>query len=206
MGENDMTEREKMLAGELYDCGDPELLERWHLAKDLIKQYNALPSSDLKAKEAVLRQLLGGCGENVWITSPFYVDYGNNIFLGNHCEINLNCVFLDDNRIEIGDYALIGLSVQIYTAFHPADFRKRFALPRKEGEFAFCRTQTAPVKIGNGVWIGGGAVILPGVTIGDNVTIGAGSVVTHSIPSYTIACGNPCRPIRSITEKPPQNL
>ena len=91
MGENDMTEREKMLAGELYDCGDPELLERWHLAKDLIKQYNALPSGDLKTKEAVLRQLLGGCGENVWITSPFYVDYGNNIFLGNHCEINLNC-------------------------------------------------------------------------------------------------------------------
>ena len=129
----------------------------------------------------------------------------------------MNCVFLDDNCIEIGDYALIGPSVQIYTAFHPADFRERFALPRKEGEFAFCRTQkegefafcrtqTAPVKIGNGVWIGGGAVILPGVTIGDNVTIGAGSVVTHSIPSYTIACGNPCRPVRSITEKPPQNL
>ena len=188
-----MTEREKMPAGELYDCGDPELLERWHLAKDLIKQYNGLSSADLKAK-------------NVWITSLFYVDYGNNIFLGNHCEINLNCVFLDDNRIEIGDYALIGPSVQIYTAFHPADFRERFALPREKGEFAFCRTQTAPVKIGNGVWIGGGAVILPGVTIGDNVTIGAGSVVTHSIPSYTIACGNPCRPVRSITEKPPQNL
>ena len=114
-----MTEREKMLSGRLYDCGDPELLERWHLAKDLIKQYNALPSGDLKT----------------------ICDYGNNIFLGNHCEINLNCVFLDDNRIEIGDYALIGPSVQIYTAFHPADFRERFALPRKEGEFAFCRTQ-----------------------------------------------------------------
>ena len=96
----------------------PELLERWHLAKDLIKQYNGLSSADLKAKETVLRQLLGGCGENVWITAPFFCDYGNNIFLGNHCEINLNCVFLDDNRIEIGDYALIGPSVQIYTAFH----------------------------------------------------------------------------------------
>ena len=166
----------------------------------------------------MLRQLLGGCGENVWITAPFFCDYGNNIFLGNHCEINMNCVFLDDNRIEIGDYALIGPSVQIgdyaligpsvqiYTAFHPLNFRERFALPREKGEFAFCRTQTAPVKIGNGVWIGGGAVILPGVTIGDNVTIGAGSVVTHSIPSYTIACGNPCRSVRSITEKPPQNL
>lgn len=201
-----MTEREKMLSGRLYDCGDPELLERWHLAKDLIKQYNGLSSADLKAKETVLRQLLGGCGENVWITAPFFCDYGNNIFLGNHCEINLNCVFLDDNRIEIGDYALIGPSVQIYTAFHPADFRERFALPRKEGEFAFCRTQTAPVKIGNGVWIGGGTVILPGVTIGDNVTVGAGSVVTRSIPSDTVACGNPCRPVRSIAEKPPQNL
>ena len=201
-----MTEREKMLSGRLYDCGDPELLERWHLAKDLIKQYNGLSSADLKAKETVLRQLLGGCGENVWITAPFFCDYGNNIFLGNHCEINLNCVFLDNNRIEIGDYALIGPSVQIYTAFHPADFRERFALPRKEGEFAFCRTQTAPVKIGNGVWIGGGTVILPGVTIGDNVTVGAGSVVTRSIPSDTVACGNPCRPVRSIAEKPPQNL
>ena len=206
MGENDMTEREKMPAGELYDCGDPELIEQWHAAKNLTLRYNSLKSDDFKRKQRILKKLLGGCGENVWITSLFYVDYGNNIFLGNHCEINLNCVFLDDNRIEIGDYALIGPSVQIYTAFHPADFRERFALPRKEGEFAFCRTQTAPVKIGNGVWIGGGAVILPGVTIGDNVTIGAGSVVTHSIPSYTIACGNPCRPIRSITEKPPQNL
>ena len=201
-----MTEREKMLAGELYDCGDPELLERWHLAKDLIKQYNGLSSADLKAKETVLRQLLGGFGGNVWITAPFFCDYGENIFLGNHCEINMNCVFLDDNRIEIGDYALIGPSVQIYTAFHPLNFRERFALPREKGEFAFCRTQTAPVKIGNGVWIGGGTVILPGVTIGDNVTVGAGSVVTRSIPSDTVACGNPCRPVRSIAEKPPQNL
>ena len=101
-----MTEREKMLSGRLYDCGDPELLERWHLAKDLIKQYNGLSSADLKAKETVLRQLLGGFGGNVWITAPFFCDYGENIFLGNHCEINMNCVFLDDNRIEIGDYAL----------------------------------------------------------------------------------------------------
>lgn len=193
-----MTEREKMLSGELYDCGDSELLERWHLAKDLIRQYNALPSDDLQTKETVLRQLLGGCGENVWITSPFYVDYGNNIFLGNHCEINLNCVFLDDNRIEIGDYALIGPSVQIYTAFHPVSFRERLAAPRADGEFAFCRTRTAPVRIGNGVWIGGAAVILPGVTIGDHVTIGAGSVVTHSIPSNSLAFGNPCRVVRTL--------
>ena len=193
-----MAEREKMLAGELYDCGDPELLERWHLAKDLIRQYNALPSGDLQTKETVLRQLLGSCGENVWITPPFYADYGNNILLGYHCEINLNCVFIDDNRIEIGDYALIGPSVQIYTAFHPVSFRERFAAPRADGEFAFCRTRTAPVTIGNGVWIGGGSIILPGVTIGDNVTIGAGSVVTRPIPSNTLAYGNPCRVVRSL--------
>lgn len=191
-----MTEREKMLAGELYDCGDPALLARWHLAKDLVRQYNALSSADLAAKDAILDQLLGGRGRNLWITPPFFADYGENIFFGDNCEVNMNCTFLDDNRIVIGDNALIAPNVQIYTAFHPTNAKERFGDPRPDGSFAFCKTRTAPVIIGRNVWIGGGAILLPGVTIGDNVVIGAGSVVTHDIPSDSVALGSPCRVIR----------
>ena len=191
-----MTEREKMLAGMLYDCGDAELLTQWHKAKNLMRDYNRLDSDDLAAKDRILTELLGGRGTNLWITAPFYVDYGNNIFFGNNCEVNMNCTFLDDNRIVIGDNALIAPNVQIYTAFHPTNAADRFGPPREDGSFAFCKTQTAPVTIGNNVWIGGGAILLPGVTIGDNVVIGAGSVVTKDIPANSVACGNPCRVIR----------
>lgn len=191
-----MTEREKMLAGELYDCGDPELLDRWHLAKDLAAAYNRIPSADLAEKDRILAKLLGGRGKNLWITPPFYVDYGNNIFFGNNCEVNMNCTFLDDNRITIGDNALIAPNVQIYTAFHPTNAADRFGAPRPDGSFEFCKTRTAPVTIGNNVWIGGGAILLPGVTIGDNVVIGASSVVTHDIPANSVAVGSPCRVVR----------
>ncbi len=191
-----MTEREKMLAGQLYDCGDPELLAQWHRAKDLMRDYNRTNSADLAEKERILGELLGGRGKNLWITAPFYVDYGNNIYFGDNCEINMNCTFLDDNRIVIGDHALIAPNVQIYTAFHPTNPYDRFGEPREDGSFAFCRTQTAPVIIGDRVWIGGGVIIMPGVTIGDNVVIGAGSVVTKDIPSDVIAYGNPCRVVR----------
>lgn len=190
-----MTEREKMLAGELYDCGDKELLYQWHKAKDLAREYNNLKSDDHINKERILTELLGKRGKNIWITAPFYVDYGNNIYFGDNCEVNMNCTFLDDNKIIIGDNALIAPNVQIYTAFHPTNAKDRFGEKTDNG-FKFCKTITAPVKIGNDVWIGGGSVILPGVTIGDNVTIGAGSVVTKSIPSNTIAYGNPCTIIR----------
>ncbi|MGO0883004.1 sugar O-acetyltransferase [Clostridioides difficile] len=191
-----MTEREKMLAGELYDCGDTELLCQWHKAKDLTKEYNNLKSDDNINKGRILTELLGGKGKNIWITAPFYVDYGNNIYFGNNCEVNMNCTFLDDNEIIIGDNALIAPNVQIYTAFHPTNAKDRFE-ERTDDGFSFCKTITAPVKIGNDVWIGGGSIILPGVTIGDNVTIGAGSVVTKSIPSNTIAYGNPCRVVKA---------
>ncbi len=191
-----MTEREKMLAGELYDCGDEELLTQWHKAKDLIRDYNQTDSQDLEKKEQILCQLLGGKGKNLWITPPFYVDYGNNIYFGNNCEVNMNCTFLDDNRIVIGDNALIAPNVQIYTAFHPTNAKDRFGTPNADGSFEFCKTQTAPVIIGDNVWIGGGAILLPGVTIGNNVVIGAGSVVTKDIPDNTIAYGSPCRVIR----------
>ena len=191
-----MTEREKMLAGELYDCGDPELLRLWHNAKNLIRDYNTSDSDDIKTKDRILSALLGGRGKNLWITAPFYVDYGNNIYFGNNCEVNMNCTFLDDNRIVIGDNALIAPNVQIYTAFHPTNATDRFGPVKEDGSFSFCKTRTAPVIIGNNVWIGGGAIILPGVTIGDNVVIGAGSVVTRDIPSNTVAVGSPCRVIR----------
>lgn len=191
-----MTEREKMLAGQIYDCGDPELLEQWHKAKDLIRIYNNSNSVDIKRKEEILNELLGGRGKNLWITAPFFVDYGNNIYFGNNCEVNMNCTFLDDNIIRIGDNALIAPNVQIYTAFHPTNALDRFGEPREDGSFEFCKTQTAPVTIGNNVWIGGGAIIMPGITIGDNVVIGAESIVTKDIPDNTIAYGNPCRVVR----------
>ena len=191
-----MTEREKMLAGKPYDCGDSELLAQWHKAKNLMRDFNSLDSDNLTEKDRILSELLGGRGENLWITAPFYVDYGNNTYFGNHCEVNMNCTFLDDNQIIIGDHALIAPNVQIYTAFHPTNASARFREPKEDGSFAFCITQTAPVRIGNHVWIGGGTIIMPGVTIGDNVVIGAGSVVTKNIPDHVIAYGSPCKVIR----------
>jgi len=191
-----MTEREKMLAGQLYDCGDEELLSQWHRAKDLVRDYNQLDSMNTAEKDRILNELLGGRGKNLWITAPFYVDYGNNIYFGDNCEVNMNCTFLDDNRIVIGNNALIAPNVQIYTAFHPLNAADRFGNPKADGSFEFCKTQTAPVIIGDNVWIGGGVIILPGVTVGNNVVIGAGSVVTKDIPDDSIAYGNPCRVVR----------
>lgn len=124
-----MTEREKMLAGLLYNCGDPELLAQWHRAKDLIRDYNRTDSADIPEKDRILTELLGGRGKDLWITPPFFVDYGSNIYFGDRCEVNMNCVFLDDNVIRVGHNALIAPSVQIYTAFHPANAARRFGPP-----------------------------------------------------------------------------
>lgn len=191
-----MTEREKMLAGEFYDGSDQELLEMWHRGKNLARKYNNTDSEKREEKLGILKELLGGFGSNLWITSPFYVDYGNNIFFGNNCEVNMNCTFLDDNKIIIGDNVLIAPNVQLYTAFHPLSAKERFGEMKNDGSVEFCKTQTAPIIIGNNVWIGGGAIVLPGVTIGDNVVIGAGSVVTKDIPDNVIAYGNPCRVVK----------
>lgn len=191
-----MTEMEKMFAGLEYDCGDAELMALWHRAKDTAKAYNNLRSEDLGQKEALLRELLGGFGKSLWITPPFYADYGKNICFGNNCEVNMNCTFLDNNRITVGNNALIAPNVQIYTAYHPTRAAERFVTATNDGSFAFCKTIAAPVTIGDNVWIGGGAIILPGVEIGNNVVIGAGSVVTKSIPDNVVAVGNPCRIIR----------
>lgn len=194
-----MTEYEKMMSGQIYDCGDTELMKMWHQGKDLARQYNQLPSADIEAKNSILYRLLGSRGKQLWITPPFYVDYGINIHFGNNCEVNMNCVFLDDNKISVGDNTLIAPSVQIYTAYHPVHYKDR-NVTDPNGNFSFCLGRTAPVTIGNNVWIGGGAIIMPGVEIGDNVVIGAGSVVTKSIPADSIAAGNPCKVIRQNTK------
>lgn len=188
-----MTEREKMLAGEIYDCADPELIERWHTAKRLQKEYEQTDTKDTKKLNAILDELIGSRGNNVWIAAPIYVDYGENIHIGKNVEINTNCVFLDCNRITIGNNCGIGPSVQIYAVTHPVKASER--LPETS---TFWKSFSAPVTIGNNVWIGGSAIILPGVTIGDNSTIGAGSVVTHDIPSNCLAAGNPCKVIRKL--------
>jgi maltose O-acetyltransferase len=196
MGIN-MTEKEKMLAGELYDCGDPELMEIWNSGKNLMLKYNNLDYSNRTEQSLILDELLGSRGEQTQITAPFYIDYGKFIFLGNNCEINMNCVFLDCNKITIGDNALIAPGVHIYTVFHPISANERIN-KSVNGSFPFAVSKTAPVTIGNNVWIGGGSIILPGITIGDNVTIGAGSVVTKSLPSNVLAFGNPCKIIKNI--------
>ena len=147
-----MTEKEKMLAGELYDCGDAELLALWHRAKDLARDYNLTNSSDTKRKSELLNELLGKVGNQLWITPPFHVDYGCNIYFGNNCEVNMNCTFLDDNKIIIGDNVLIAPNVQIYTAYHPTHYLDRFTISENE-TFNFCKTQTAPVIIGKNVFV-----------------------------------------------------
>ena len=129
MGGFDHDRMGKMLAGQLYDCGDAELLAQWHKAKKLTRDYNRLDSDNEVEKQRILTELLGGRGKNLWITAPFYADYGNNIYFGNNCEVNMNCTFLDDNRIVIGDNALIAPNVQIYTAFHPTNAVERFGAP-----------------------------------------------------------------------------
>jgi maltose O-acetyltransferase len=191
------TEKEKMLAGEIYDAGDKELITRWHLAKRLMKEYNETDTKDKKELDRILSKLLGSKGDNVWITAPFYVDYGENIHIGNNCEINMNCVFLDCNKITIGDNSGIGPNVQIYAVTHPVNPDERLT-KAEEGEFPFWKSYTAPVTIGSNVWIGGGSIILPGVNIGDNTTIGAGSLVTKSIPANCLAIGSPCRVVKEL--------
>lgn len=191
------TEKEKMLAGELYNCGDHELITRWHKAKRLQQEYSQTDSTERQKLNTLLDELLGSRGCNTWIVAPIFTDYGENIHIGNNVEINANCVFLDCNRIHIGDNTGIGPGVHIYTVYHPVKAADRIS--HREGEeFPFWKSLTAPVSIGNNVWIGGGAIILPGVTIGDNTTIGAGSVVTKSIPANSLAAGNPCRVMKTL--------
>lgn len=185
-----MTEKEKMLSGAFYDTRDSELRHLSNHAKDLMRVYNSLPAENMKLRNQMIRLLFAFCGENARVNQPIWVDYGCNISLGTGSLINMNCTLLDTGRITIGNHTLIGPDVKIYTAIHPISADER--IYTDEAGHSAIRTQTAPVVIGNNVWIGGGAIILPGVTIGDNTVIGAGSVVTKPIPANAVAYGNPC--------------
>jgi maltose O-acetyltransferase len=183
------TEKEKMLAGQLYDPHDPELALARVRARNLCGQLNATGEADQELRRCILVELLGAGGDSVWMQPPFFCDYGTNIFLGQKCFFNFNCVVLDVCEVRVGDFTLFGPAVQIYTATHPMN-----ALLRRTQESG------KPVEIGSDVWVGGGAILCPGVKIGSRSVIGAGSVVTRDIPEGVFAAGNPCRVIREITE------
>lgn len=194
-----MRERDKMLAGDTYNARDSDLIATAHRARALIAAFTATPSTDVAERRRILTELLGGVGDDVWIEPPFFCDYGRNVHIGAHTFVNVNCVFLDSAEIRVGTNGMIGPGVQLLTAFHPLPARDRVipAERRVVGNAPYV-TQALPIRIGDNVWIGGGAIVLPGVTIGDNVTIGAASLVTADIPSDTLAFGQPCRVQRSL--------
>ena len=181
------TEREKMLAGELYDALDPELVADRYRVRDLCQKLNASSDADEELRRKLCKQIFGKGGDTVWMQPPFYCDYGSNIELGERVFFNFNCIVLDVCRVRIGDYTLFGPGVQVLTPMHPLNA----SLRRKE-EYG------KPIDIGSDVWVGAGALILPGVTIGSRAVIGAGSVVTRDVPAGMFAAGNPCRVIREI--------
>lgn len=181
------TEKEKMLSGDYYYASDEELVKERAYAKKLMYDYNNTEPHEKEKKQEIMNKLIKAKG-SFNINIPFYCDYGYNIEVGDNFYTNFGCILLDVNKITIGDNALLAPNVQIYTAGHPLDPMERIT----GKEFG------SSVVIGDNVWIGGGAIICPGVTIGDNVTIGAGSVVTKDIPNHVIAAGNPCRVIREL--------
>lgn len=185
-----LTEREKMLAGELYNATDPELVAARRRARDLVHDFNHSREAEAELRQQRLRDLFGSMGENLVIEPPFYCDYGQNISIGSDVFFNFNCVILDPARVEIGDRVLFGPNVQIYTATHPIDAATRRA--GLEGG--------KPIRIGSDVWVGGSVVLCPGVTVGDRTVIGAGAVVTRDLPADVFAAGNPCRVIRSLND------
>lgn len=180
------TEKEKMLACELYDPLDPQLVEERRQARLLIKQLNDSREDQVAERTAILKKLIPHAGIGLWLQPPFYCDYGSNMVLGERVFFNFNCVVLDVAQVAIGSRTLFGPNVQIYTATHPTSYRERAS----GVEYA------KKIAIGDDVWVGGSAVICPGVTLGDHSIIGAGSVVTCDIPSDVFAAGNPCRVIR----------
>jgi maltose O-acetyltransferase len=183
------SERDKMLAGELYEPLDPELVASRIRARDLCQALNETREAQQEERRRIVRELFATGGDTVWMQPPFFCDYGSNIHLGERVFFNFNCIVLDVCRVTIGDYTLFGPAVQVYTATHPMNAELR----RKQ---EMCK----PIVIGSDVWVGGGAIICPGVRIGSRSVIGAGSVVTRDIPEGVFAAGNPCRIIREISE------
>ncbi|PIB36954.1 maltose acetyltransferase [Reichenbachiella sp. 5M10] len=182
------SEKEKMLAGELYDASDAELDKDRHEARLIFQRINAMGEESKAERNELFYQLFGEAGEGMWIEPPFYCDYGYNIKLGHKVFMNFNCCILDVCEVRLGNNVLLAPNVHIYTASHPLDAKTR-AEWLEDGQ---------PVSIGNDVWIGGGAIICPGVTIGNGVVIGAGSVVTKDVPDNVLVAGNPAKVIRQI--------
>lgn len=184
-----MTEKEKMLAGEIYNANyDEELIKERIEVKDKCFEYNNIKPSNIEGRTKLLKEILGKYKETFYIEQPFICDYGYNIEIGKNFYANHNLVILDGNKVKFGDNVFVAPNCAFYTAGHPLDYKER----NKELEYA------KPIKVGNNVWIGGNVTVLPGVSIGDNVVIGAGSVVTKDISSNVIAVGNPCRVIKEI--------
>lgn len=185
-----MTEWERMLTGQLYNAGDPELAAARLRAKELCSAFNNTPPADDAGRDAILRQLLRKRGEHCWIEPNFRCDYGTQISVGDHFYANYDCIFLDVAPITIGSHVFLAPRVSLYTAGHPIDAGVR----NTELEFGH------PITIGDNVWIGGDVTVLPGVTIGAGTVVAAGSVVTKDLPAGVIAAGNPCRVLREITD------
>lgn len=196
-----MSELSKCLQGKQFNCIDNELVSIIAKARKLTKQYNQTNFEDITQKANILSELFAKIGNNVKIDVPFYCDYGQHISIGDNVIININCTFVDCNKITIGNNVLIASNVQIYTATHPVNISERLLDNWSyNNPHAFFNTYALPVTIEDNVWIGGGVIILPGVTIGKNSVIGAGSVVNKSIPPNSLAVGNPCKVIRKINK------
>jgi maltose O-acetyltransferase len=185
---SERTEREKMLAGELYVAADPALTQERRRARRLTRLYNATTEEEPERRLELLRELLGHAGAGITIEPPFHCDYGTYISIGDGFFMNFGGVILDCNYVRIGDNVQCGPNVQICAATHPLEAAQRTLGPELG----------APITIGDNVWLGAGAIILAGVTIGANTTIGAGSVVNRDIPANVLAAGNPCRVIREL--------
>lgn len=184
------TEKEKMLAGELYDPLDKQLSDERLRTRLLIKELNDSREDETAERARILKELIPNAGEGLWLQPPFYCDYGSNMVVGERVFFNFNCVVLDVMQVTIGSRTMFGPNVQLYTATHPLNH-----IERSSGvEYA------KSIAIGEDVWMGGSVVVCPGVTIGDRSVIGAGSVVTKDIPSDVFAAGNPCRVIRSLAQ------
>ena len=183
-------------ASDFLETADSDTLKRIACTRELTREYYFSDYEDTEKRTAILHELLGGMGENVAIDTPFHCDYGKNIFLGNDVIINRNCTFVDNEPVRIGDRILIASNVQIYTSSHPVLPQERLVPDWRERRTTFFRTFARPIEIKDNVWIGGGCILLPGVTIGENSVTGAGSMVNRTIPPNCVAVGNPCRVIR----------
>lgn len=192
------TEYQKCMDGEFFTA-DSEMLQIVYRCKRLVRSLNGTDMENISERKKIIGELFGSVGNNVHIDIDFHCEYGINIHCGSDVIINMNCTFVDNNRINIGNNVLIASDVKIYTATHTTDIAGRTNTPaNKKISGCFCRTYSKPITIEDNVWIGGGAILLPGVTIGKNSVIGAGSVVTRSIPENSVAVGNPCRTIKRL--------